>query len=61
MNAMNDVMYCANECPKRTQSHTQTLHPLRNDFGVFKLCIPLGTTLELLRILFRWYLSSAFP
>jgi hypothetical protein len=35
--------------------HTQTLHPLRNDFGVsspltlvvFQLCIPLGTTLEL--------------
>jgi hypothetical protein len=35
------------------------LHPLRNDFGatspsilvVFKLCIPLGTTLELLNLL----------
>jgi hypothetical protein len=25
------------------------LHPLRNDFGA-KLCIPLGTTLELLHL-----------
>jgi hypothetical protein len=40
-----------------------------NDFGasspyisvVFKLCIPLGTTLELIHLLFRWYLSSPFP
>jgi hypothetical protein len=36
------------------------LHPLRNDFGA-KLCIPLGTTLELLHLLLRWYLSSASP
>jgi hypothetical protein len=36
------------------------LHPLRNDFGA-KLCIPLGTTLELLHLLFRWHLSSASP
>jgi hypothetical protein len=28
---------------------------------VFKLCIPLGTTLELLHLLLRWHLSSAFP
>jgi hypothetical protein len=27
----------------QTGTH-KTLHPLRNDFGVFKLCIPLGTT-----------------
>jgi hypothetical protein len=36
------------------------LHSLRNDFGA-KLCIPLGTTLELLHLWFRWYLSSASP
>jgi hypothetical protein len=37
---------------------SQALHPLRNDFGAssplilvaFKLCIPLGRTLELLHI-----------
>jgi hypothetical protein len=49
---------------KHTHAHTRTrktLHPLRNDFGVFKLCIPLGTTLELLHLIFRWYLSSASP
>jgi hypothetical protein len=34
---------------KLTRIHTQTLHPLRNDFGD-KLCIPLGTTLELLHL-----------
>jgi hypothetical protein len=28
---------------------------------VLKLCIPLGTTLELLHLLLRWYLGSAFP
>jgi ABC-type transport system involved in cytochrome c biogenesis permease subunit len=28
---------------------------------IFKLCIPLGTTLELLHLLFRWHLSSASP
>jgi hypothetical protein len=45
-----------------TRAHTgthKTLHPLRNIFGIFKLCIPLGTTLELLHLIFRWYLSSA--
>jgi hypothetical protein len=31
-----------------------------NDFGA-KLCIPLGTTLELLHLLLRWYFSSASP
>jgi hypothetical protein len=32
MNAMNDVMYCANECPDtRLRSHIQTLHSLGND------------------------------
>jgi hypothetical protein len=31
------------------------LHPLRNDFGA-KLCIPLGTTLELRHLLLKWYL-----
>jgi hypothetical protein len=47
----------------------QALYPLRNDFGAsspsisvaFKLWIPLGTTLELLHFLFRWYFGSAFP
>jgi hypothetical protein len=27
----------------------------------FKLCIPLGTTLELLHLLLRWYFSFASP
>ena len=67
----------------KTHAHTETLktlHPLRDVFGVFKLCIPLdfgasspyisvvfklyiplGTTLELLHLLFQWYLSSASP
>jgi hypothetical protein len=36
------------------------MHSLRNDFGA-KLCIPLETTLKLLHLLFRWYLSSASP
>jgi hypothetical protein len=36
------------------------LHFLRKDFGA-KLCNPLGTTLELLHLLFRWHLSSASP
>jgi hypothetical protein len=31
MNAMNDVMYCANECPDtRLRSRIKTLHSLRN-------------------------------
>jgi hypothetical protein len=40
---------------EHTHTHTgtpKTLHPLRDVFGVFKLCIPLGTTLELLHLLF---------
>jgi hypothetical protein len=36
------------------------LHSLGNDFRA-KLCIPLGTTLELLHLLLRWHLSSASP
>jgi hypothetical protein len=46
------------------RAHTgihKTLHPLWNVFWVFKLCIPLGTTFELLHLLFRWHLSSASP
>jgi hypothetical protein len=49
-------------------NHTLALHPLRNVFGASsplllaesaltfrcKLCIPLGTTLELLRLYFWW-------
>jgi hypothetical protein len=32
MNAMNDVMYFANECPDtRLRSHIKTPHSLRND------------------------------
>jgi hypothetical protein len=34
------------------------MHSLRNDFGA-KLCIPFGTTLEVLHLLLRWYFSSA--
>jgi hypothetical protein len=61
------------EDKKRTQIHTHTLHPLRNDFGVSstlhplrndlgaKLCILLVTTLELLHLLLRSYFSSASP
>jgi hypothetical protein len=69
MNAMNDVMYCANECPyTRLRSHIQTLHSLRNYWNLFvvyflasplifrcKFCIPLGTSFELLCLLFRRY------
>src|SRR6187455_965124 len=50
-------------------NHTSALHSLRNDFGASsplllaesaltfrcKLCIPLGTSLELLRLLLRRY------
>jgi hypothetical protein len=46
---------------EHTHAHTGTpkiLHPLRD---IFKLCITLGTTLELLHLLFRWYLSFASP
>jgi hypothetical protein len=48
----------------KTHAYTETpktLHPLGDVFGVFKLCILLGTTLELLHLIFRWYLSSASP
>ena len=69
MNAMNDVMHCANECPDtRLRSHIKTPHSLRNDWNLFvvyfsaaplifrcKFCIPLGTFFELLRLLFRRY------
>jgi hypothetical protein len=50
--------------------NTQSLRPLRNDQNLFaayfsasplifrcKFCIPLGTSFELLRLLFRWYFS----
>jgi hypothetical protein len=46
----------------KTHAHTETLetlHPLRDVFRVFKLCIPLKTTLELLHLIFRWYLRCA--
>jgi hypothetical protein len=29
----------------------------RGEAVAFKLCIPLGTTLKLLHLLFRWYLA----
>ena len=59
MNAKNDAMKYANVWPEHTRNHTQTLHPLRNDFWVsspsisvtFWLCIPLGTTFELRNLL----------
>ena len=44
----------------QTGTH-KTLHPLRNDFGVFKLCIPLGSTLELLHLIFRWNFWLCIP
>jgi hypothetical protein len=61
--------WCRRHTPTHPHWNTQTLHPLRNDFWasspfifrcspfIFwcKFCIPLGTTLELLRLLFRWY------
>jgi hypothetical protein len=61
-----NMMFMPKICPQR---NTLTLHPLRDIFWVsspyisviFKLCIPLGTTLELLHLLFRWHLSSASP
>jgi hypothetical protein len=69
MNAMNDAVYCANECPNtRLRSHIQTLHSLRTDWNLFvvyfsasplifrcKFCIPLETSFELLRLIFRRY------
>jgi hypothetical protein len=69
MNAMYDVMYRANECPNtHIRSHTHNLHSLRNDWSLFavyfsaaplifrcKLCIPLGTSFELLHLLFWRY------
>ena len=59
----------AEDTPTHPHWNTQAMHPLRNDFWasspfifwcspfIFrcKFCIPLGTTLELLRLLFRWY------
>jgi hypothetical protein len=48
----------------KTHAHTETLetlHPLSDVFGVFKLGIPLGTILELLHLIFLCYLSSASP
>jgi hypothetical protein len=63
----NDVMiWCEMMWMPKTHTHAytgihNTPHPLRNIFWVFKLCIPLGTTFELLHLLFRWHLSSAFP
>jgi hypothetical protein len=71
-NAMlNDAMiWCSMMFMPKTPAHSETmwLHPFRDVFWVFspyisvtfKLCIPLGTTLEL-HLLFRWHLSSAFP
>ena len=69
MNAMYDVMWRANECPNtHIRSHNHNLHSLRNDWSLFaayfsasplifrcKFCIPLGTSFELLRLLFRRY------
>ena len=69
MNAMYDVMWHANECPNtHIGSHNHNLHSLRNDWSLFaayflasplifrcKFCIPLGTSFELLRLLFRRY------
>jgi hypothetical protein len=53
-----------------THAETQSLRSLRNDQNLFaayfsasplisrcKFCIPLGTSFELLRLLFRWYFS----
>jgi hypothetical protein len=69
MNAMYDVMWHANECPNtHIRSHNHNLHSLRNYWSLFvayfsasslifwcKFCIPLGTSFELLRLLFRRY------
>jgi hypothetical protein len=66
---MYDVMYRANECPNaHVRSHIHNLHSLRNDWSHFadyfsaaplifrcKFCIPLGTSFELLCLLFRRY------
>jgi hypothetical protein len=74
MNAMYDVMYCANECPNtHIQSFIHNLHSLRKDWNLFvvyfsaaplifrcKFCIPLGMSFELLRLLFRRYLCWLF-
>jgi hypothetical protein len=38
MNAMNDVMYCANECPDtRLRSHIKTPHSL----GMIEISLPV--------------------
>jgi hypothetical protein len=61
--------WCQRYTPTHPHWNTQTLHPLRNDFWasspfifqcspfIFrcKFCIPLGTTFELLCLLFRRY------
>jgi hypothetical protein len=66
---MYDVMYCANECPNtHIRSFIHNLHSLRNNWNLFavyfsaaplifrcKFCILLGTSFELLRLIFRWY------
>jgi hypothetical protein len=69
MNAMYDVLYRANECPNtHIWSFIHNLHSLTNDWSLFavyfsaapfifrcKFCIPLGTSFELLRLLFQRY------
>jgi hypothetical protein len=66
---MYDIMYRANECPNtHIRSFIHNLHSLRNNWNLFtvyfsvaplifwcKFCIPLGTSFELLRLLFWWY------
>ena len=66
---MYDVMYRANECPNtHIRSFIHNLHSLRNNGNLFavyfsatplifrcKFCIPLGTSFELLRLLFQRY------
>ena len=55
---------------RHIRSHIKTPHSLRNDWNLFaayfsasplifrcKFCIPLGTSFELLRLLFWWYFS----
>ena len=70
----NDMMQNIMLMPKtRTHTPTQSLRPLRNDQCLFvvyisasllifrcKFCIPLGTSFELLRLLFRWYSRLLF-